>query len=87
VFVVPKSRVRRKSPYTPPPQGQSASSKVSGKWVAPLMVAFFLIGLAWIVLYYIAPDSIPIMKNLGNANLIIGFCFLGAGFVAATRWK
>ena len=84
---MPKSRVRRKAPFVPPPRGQSAASKMSGRWVAPLMVAFFLLGLAWIVVYYISPDGVPVMKNLGNANLLIGFGLLGAGFVAATRWK
>ena len=84
---MPTSRVRRKAPFVPPPRGQSAASKMSGRWVAPLMVAFFLLGLAWIVVYYISPDGVPVMKDLGNANLLIGFGLLGAGFVAATRWK
>ena len=85
--VVPKSRVRRRAPFIPPPKAQSAASKVSGRWVAPLMVGLFVLGLAWIVLYYIAPDGVPVMKSLGNANLLIGFGLLGAGFVTATRWK
>lgn len=84
---MPKSRVRRKAAFTPPPKAQSARSKISGRWVAPLMVTFFLVGLAWIVVYYVAPDSVPVMKNLGNANLLIGFGLLGAGFATATRWK
>ena len=84
---MPKSRVRRKAPFVPPPQGQSAASKMSARWVAPLMVGFFLLGLAWIVVYYISPDGVPVMKNLGNTNLLIGFGLLGAGFVTATRWK
>jgi len=81
---VPKSRVRRKAPFTPPPKGQSAASKMSGRWVAPLMVGFFVVGLAWIVVYYIASSVMPIQ---GNINLIIGFGLLGAGFITATRWK
>ena len=81
---MPKSRVRRKAPFTPPPKGQSAASKISGRWVAPLMVGFFLVGLAWIVVYYIDSNVMPIQ---GNINLIIGFGLLGAGFITATRWK
>lgn len=84
---MPKSRVRRKAPFVPPPKGQSAASKMSARWVAPLMVTFFLLGLAWIVVYYISPDGVPVMKHLGNTNLLIGFGLLGAGFVTATRWK
>ena len=81
---MPKSRVRRKAPFTPPPKGQPASSKISGRWVAPLMVGFFLVGLAWIVVYYVDANVMPIK---GNINLLIGFGLLGAGFVTATRWK
>ncbi len=81
---MPKSRVRRKAPFTPPTKGQSAASKMSGRWVAPLMVGFFLVGLAWIVVYYIDSNVMPIK---GNINLIIGFGLLGAGFITATRWK
>jgi len=84
---VPKSRIRRKGVFTPPPEHVPASAKVSGRWVAPLMVGFFIVGLAWIVIYYIAPDGIPVMKSLGNANLLIGFGLLGCGFITATRWK
>jgi hypothetical protein len=51
------------------------------------MVGLFVLGLAWIVVYYIAPDGVPVMKSIGNANLLIGFGLLGAGFVTATRWK
>lgn len=84
---MPKSRVRRKAPFTPPPKGQTAAAKMSGRWVAPAMVAFFLVGLAWIVVYYIDPTGIPGMRSLNNWNLIIGFGLLGAGFACATRWK
>ena len=81
---MPKSRVRRKEPFIPPPKGQPASAKISGRWVAPLMLTFFLLGLAWIVVYYIDSNVMPIQ---GNINLIIGFGLLGAGFITATRWK
>jgi len=52
------------------------------------MVGCFLIGLAWIVAFYIAGDSIPLMKDLGNLwNVVIGFGFISAGFIFATRWR
>ena len=50
------------------------------------MVAAFIIGLAWIVAYYIAPDA-PFLSTLGWWNVVIGFGFFGVGFVLATRWK
>ena len=84
---MPKSRTRRKAPFTPPPKGVPQSAKVSGRWVAPLMVTFFLVGLIYIVIYYIAGTDIAFMNSLGNWNLVIGFALLGAGFAAATQWK
>jgi hypothetical protein len=84
---VPKSRGRRKSTFTPPPPATPAASKLANRWVAPLMVAFFVIGLAWIVVYYIAGDKIGFMNTLGPWNLVIGFGLLGVGFGLATRWR
>jgi hypothetical protein len=51
------------------------------------MVGFFLVGLAWIVVFYVAGSDIGFMNALGNWNLIIGFGLLAAGFGAATQWR
>ena len=50
---MPKSRVRKKPVYPPPPAKTSARRKVSPPWLAPTMIACFLVGLAWIALYYV----------------------------------
>ena len=50
------------------------------------MVVFFVLGLLWIVAYYIAPDA-PVMKDLTYWNVVGGFVLIGCGFVVATRWK
>ena len=81
---MPKSRVRRKAPFTPPQQGVPKSARISGRWVAPLMIGFFIVGLAWIVVYYVDANVMPFN---GNINVLVGFGLLGAGFVTATRWK
>lgn len=91
--LVPESRRRKKSAYTPPPQQTNASSpsrtpiKLDGaRWIAPLMVACFVIGLMWIVVWYISPDN-PIMGPLAGWNVLVGFAFIAAGFVLSTKWK
>ncbi len=84
---MPRSRTRRKAPFTPPPTGVPASAKVSGRWVAPLMITLFLVGLIYIVVYYVAGTDIGFMNSLGNWNLVIGFVLLGGGFAVATQWK
>jgi hypothetical protein len=50
------------------------------------MVAFFLIGLAWMVMYYLA-SSVSWVNSLGAYNVLIGFGFIGGGFVLASRWR
>ena len=58
----------------------------SPKWLAPTMVAAFLIGLFWIVVFYVSETRYPI-SGIGAWNVIIGFSFVGVGFSLATRWR
>ena len=56
------------------------------KWLAPVMVANFLIGLIWIVIFYVSSTSYPI-PGIGAWNMLVGFGFVGIGFSLATRWQ
>ena len=58
----------------------------SPRWILPLMLAMFIIGIIWIVAYYVAPEA-PWISTLGWWNVVIGFGFLAVGFVIATRWR
>jgi cell division protein CrgA len=55
-------------------------------WVAPLMLGCWLLGLAWLVVFYVAGQDIPVMKDLGNWNLLIGMGLIAVGFVVSTQW-
>ena len=84
---MPKSRIRKKADYTPPPAKQTTDLKLtSSSWVAPVMLALFLIGLAWIVVFYVTDGQLPV-KDLGNWNIVVGFGFIAAGFGVSTQWK
>ncbi|OON73278.1 cell division protein CrgA [Streptomyces tsukubensis] len=86
---MPKSRIRKKADYTPPPSAtkQAQPIKLTNRsWVAPVMLAMFLIGLAWIVIFYVTDGSLPI-DPLGNWNIVVGFGFIAAGFGVSTQWK
>lgn len=83
---MPESRQRKKADYIPPSGSQKAAHVGSHRWVAPAMVACWLFGLAWIVVYYIVPDF-AWFGDLGNWNLVIGMGFIGAGFILSTRWQ
>jgi len=82
---VPKSRIRRRAVFTPPTT-KSKANLPSPRWVAPLMVGLFLLGLLWVVVFYVSRGAYPV-ESLGNLNLLAGFAFIGAGFITATRWR
>jgi hypothetical protein len=90
---VPKSKVRKKSAYTPPEgvlQSRSTQPRVappSPRWYSAVMVALMLIGLLWIVVYYVAGDKIPFMVSLSAWNFAIGFGAMVAGLIMSMRWR
>ncbi len=84
---MPKSRIRKKEDFTPPPAKKSSIDLKGGhQWVAPLMLALFGIGLAWIVVFYVTKGDLPV-DALGNWNIVVGFGFIAGGFVVSTQWK
>jgi hypothetical protein len=50
------------------------------------MLANFLIGMLWIVIFYISSTAYPI-PGIGAWNMVVGFGFIGVGFSLATRWR
>jgi hypothetical protein len=84
---VPKSRIRRKADFTPPSERQARGAGIASRWVAPIMVTLLVLGLAWIVVYYVTEAGLPLMSQLGGWNLVIGMGLITAGFIAATKWK
>lgn len=91
---MPKSRVRKKTPYTPPadvmptPSAQAKRrSAPSPTWYPITMVGLLVLGLIYIVINYLAPSSVPVMRDLKNWNFAVGFGLLVAGLVMAVRWR
>ncbi|MGI8696186.1 MAG: cell division protein CrgA [Mycobacteriales bacterium] len=88
---MPKSRVRKKTVYTPPAEVMpSAATREKRKgssptWYVVLMVAVLIVGLVYIVINYISP--LPGMAGLGNWNLAIGFALIVLGLIMAVRWR
>ena len=60
-----------------------------GRGVVVGMLGCFLFGLVWIVpVYFTGNDSpIPVMKDLGQYNLMVGIGFMAVGFAYATKWE
>jgi hypothetical protein len=81
---VPKSKSRKKAVYTPPPKAKEV--KVSPRWLAPLMVTCWILGVAWISTWYVWTDA-PLLGTLREWNLAIGFGFIILGVILSTRWR
>lgn len=59
----------------------------SPRWLAPMMLALFGIGVLWLVVFYLTQRDMPLVGELGNLNLLIGFGFIIAGFAVSTQWR
>jgi hypothetical protein len=55
-------------------------------WFKPLMFGFMLLGLAWLLTYYISGSQFP-LPQLGNNNIWIGIGIMLVGFLMTTRWR
>jgi hypothetical protein len=52
------------------------------------MIGFMVVGLLWVVTFYVAGPQIPLMQDLSNLeNVGIGFGLMSIGFALSTRWK
>jgi hypothetical protein len=61
-----------------------------GQGVVVGMLFSFLFGLLYILVYYFVGndlDKVPVMKDLGNYNLLVGVGFMAVGFTYATKWE
>lgn len=56
-------------------------------WVPPLFITVGLLGVAWLVVYYVAGPLVPLMKDWGNWNILIAMVLIAAAFSLATLWK
>ena len=55
-------------------------------WFKPIMFGLMLIGLAWIIVFYVSGTTLPI-ASLGDGNILVGFGILFLGFLMTTRWR
>ncbi|CAM3320764.1 cell division protein CrgA [Stackebrandtia soli] len=87
---MPKSRVRKKKVYTAPaelrPKTPQSSSHPSPTWVPVLAVVLIVLGIGWLVTYYLTSGEYPVLA-WGYWNLGIGFAGLVASLLVLSRWR
>jgi hypothetical protein len=55
-------------------------------WFKPVMIGFMLLGLVWVLVFYLSQSAYPI-PGIGGWNLVIGFGIAFIGFLMTTRWR
>jgi Cell division protein CrgA len=90
-MTMPKSKVRKKSGYTPQDEAMGpAKVPVAGPshpLYVGVMLGLMLLGLLWLVVNYLAVDKIPLLNSLGNWNFMIGFALMIIGLLMTMRWR
>jgi hypothetical protein len=98
---MPESTTRKKKSVKPSAAANQSTNLDSADapnpaWFAPVMLGFMLLGLIWIITFYVTGAQYPLGSglasvnaalNLGNWNILIGFGLMMVGFVMSTRWK
>ncbi|CAM3267089.1 Cell division protein CrgA [Arthrobacter ulcerisalmonis] len=82
---MPESKPRKKSVSTPPSAGSQAY-KPNAVWFKPVMFGLMIIGLFWIITFYISEGRLPV-QAWGSWNIVAGFGIAIVGFLMTTRWR
>ncbi|MCM0674084.1 cell division protein CrgA [Micromonospora phytophila] len=87
---MPKSQVRKKKVYTAPtdvrPTATAATRKPSPVWLPISAVALIVLGIGWLVVYYLSEQEYPVMA-WGYWNLAVGFGAMVASLILLSRWR
>ena len=94
---MPKSSVRKKKIYTPPPelrpQATAAARKPSPTWIPVTAVALIVFAIVYLVIYYLTGSFFDLGENflfladLSYWNLAIGFGAMIASLILLTKWR
>lgn len=56
------------------------------RWYKAVMFGMLILGLLWIVVYYLTQGLLPI-PQLAGGNILVGFGIALVGFLMITRWS
>jgi hypothetical protein len=97
---VPKSRVRKKKVYTPPPDVRpqavttvaAARRRPSPIWLPITAVTLIVVGIAWLVVFYLTSGfadapALSFLFKIGYWNLGIGFGAMVAALFLLSKWR
>ena len=83
---MPESKPRKR---TAPVQQQTSATqayKPNPVWFKPVMFGLMIIGLLWIITFYISEGTLPV-RDWASWNIVAGFGIAIMGFLMTTRWR
>jgi len=66
--------------------GASGEPAPNPVWFKPVMIGLMLVGLLWVLVFYLSGQQFPI-PGISAWNLVIGFGIAFVGFLMTTRWR
>lgn len=87
---MPKSQVRKKKVYTPPtdvrPTAAMADKRPSPIWLPITAVTLIVLGIAWLVVYYLSQGEYPVM-TWNYWNIAVGFGAMVVALGLLSKWR
>lgn len=59
---------------------------LSPRWWAPTFITLLIVGLLWLMVYYISSERFPI-PGISWWNLVIGLVIMMVGFLMTLKWR
>lgn len=92
---MPKSKITNASEnYQAPAAGSSdrrtpvkLNATGTPRWYIVVMLGLMVLGLAWLIINYVAGDKIDLFIQLGAWNYLIGFSLMIVGLLMTMGWK
>jgi hypothetical protein len=82
----PTARSKATSSKAQTTEARTGDDTPNPVWFKPVMFGFMLIGLIWIIVFYLSQGSLPI-PSISSWNILIGFGIMFIGFLMTTRWR
>ena len=83
---MPESKPRKKTAGAPQQNSAAQAYKPNAVWFKPVMFGLMIIGLLWIITFYISEGRLPV-QAWESWNIVAGFGIAIVGFLMTTRWR
>lgn len=83
---MPESKPRKKTTSAAPQTSAAQTYKPNPVWFKPVMFGLMIIGLLWIITFYVSEGLLPV-SAWGSWNIMAGFGIAIVGFLMTTRWR